>query len=172
MKKEEAGGIGWMVVAGVVDIRRGSADTAPFSSSATKPSSSCSSVNRNVFDKIWKHAKNKWIDWKIFVFIEMSRATFYVSSFLWTTPFSRRQTFRGHNYQLRVQTQICKKIIYDVHQGKWLTIHYRTFLASVRFIKTHLPCSSAFNLLVCMRENEKCAAFGNRLIVLFHANFR
>lgn len=49
MKKEEAGGIGWMVVAGAVDIRRGRADTVPFSSSATKPSVSCSSANQNLY---------------------------------------------------------------------------------------------------------------------------
>ena len=39
--------MGWIVVAAFTsDIRRGSAETAPFSSSLTKPSNSCSSVNQ------------------------------------------------------------------------------------------------------------------------------
>lgn len=51
MKKDVAGGMGWIVVAALTsDIRRGRADTAPLSfstsSSLTKPSSSCSSANQ------------------------------------------------------------------------------------------------------------------------------
>lgn len=48
-KKDEPGGMGWMVVAALTsDIRRGRADTAPFSSSFTKPSVSSSSVIQSV----------------------------------------------------------------------------------------------------------------------------
>lgn len=55
MKKDVAGGMGWIVVAALTsDIRRGRADTAPFSfsssSSLTKPSSS-SSANQMCSEK-------------------------------------------------------------------------------------------------------------------------
>lgn len=57
-----------MVVAALTsDIRRGRADTTPFSSSLTKPSSSCSSANQIVlflFQRLFAFV----LDWKKFSF--------------------------------------------------------------------------------------------------------
>lgn len=168
MKKDVAGGMGWIVVAALTsDIRRGRADTAPFSfsssSSLTKPSSS-SSANQMCSEKKFFLGSSDLFGFFFFSMHLQTTLGVVREKFLWTTSTNYEQRYN------RQRGETPQKYFLWLPSGLQLfTALYCLTVATTKKVACNGCCR---NLLVRVRENEESAGLWNRFFALLHADFR